>query len=205
MQKQTILMIDNYDSFTYNVVHLIYKSLGEAAESFEIKVMLNDKITLEEISELNPCCIFISPGPCSPNEAGICLKVIEQFYKSIPMFGVCLGHQAICQFFGGSIVRVEPFHGRASNILIETPKCKIFEGIESGFEVIRYHSLALDKSTLPAQLQITSTAQQDGVVMSVAHKTLPIFGVQFHPESVLSTMGEQIFANFFRITGIYPS
>ncbi len=196
MQKndmQKILMIDNYDSFTYNVVHLIHLV---TESKYELIVKKNDEISIEEITEMNPFCIFISPGPCSPKEAGISLNVIEHFYKTKPIMGVCLGHQAICQFFGGVIDKTYPFHGRESMVLHN--KDKLFDGIPSPFQVIRYHSLCL-KGDCPKDIEIIATSAEDGVVMAVKHARYPVYGVQFHPESILSTFGDVLFKNFFKM------
>ena len=192
---KTILMIDNYDSFTYNVIHLIHKV---TASRYNLVVKKNDEITIEQIKELNPFCIFISPGPCSPNEAGICLEAISAFYKTVPIMGVCLGHQAICQFFGGVIGKTEPFHGRES--LVNHNNDPLFDGVPSPFSVVRYHSLCL-KGVVPSDIEVIATSLEDNVVMAARHRLYPVYGVQFHPESILSTFGDVILKNFFKIVG----
>src|SRR5690606_1115104 len=172
------LVIDNYDSFTYNLVHF----LGELGA--EMTVRRNDKITLEEIAAMAPEAIVLSPGPCTPNEAGICLAVIDRFKTTIPMLGVCLGHQAMGQALGGEVVRAPSlFHGKTSRI--NHIGRGIFRGLNAGFEATRYHSLVVKADTLPEVLDVTATTD-DGLIMGMQHKTLPIHGVQFHPESIAS-------------------
>lgn len=186
-----VLVIDNYDSFTYNLVHLV----GELGA--ELDVRRNDKITLEEIANLAPDAIVLSPGPCTPNEAGVCLDVIRQFAEQIPIFGVCLGMQSIGQAFGGDVVRAPVLmHGKVSPIT-HTGK-GVFKGINAGFDATRYHSLAVRRETLPDCLEITATAD-DGSIMGLQHKTLPVHGVQFHPESFASENGHAILQNFLNI------
>jgi len=185
------LVIDNYDSFTYNLVHL----LGELGA--DIIVTRNDKITLDEIAAMAPDAIVLSPGPCTPNEAGVCLDVIERFKGEIPMLGVCLGHQAIGQAMGGDVVRAPHLvHGKTSRI-DHTGK-GLFRGINSGFEATRYHSLIVKNDTLPDTLEVTATTQ-DGLIMGMQHKTLPVHGVQFHPESIASENGHAMLGNFLTI------
>ncbi len=185
------LVIDNYDSFTYNLVHF----LGELGA--DITVKRNDKITLEDISDMAPEAIVLSPGPCTPNEAGICLAVIEQFKSTIPMLGVCLGHQAMGQALGGDVIRA-PYlvHGKTSKIN-HTGK-GIFRGLNDHFEATRYHSLIVKAETLPDVLEITATTE-DGLIMGMQHKTLPVHGVQFHPESIASENGHALLQNFLNI------
>lgn len=185
------LVIDNYDSFTYNLVHF----LGELGA--DITVVRNDKITLEEIAAMAPDAIVLSPGPCTPTEAGVCLAVIEQFQAAIPILGVCLGHQAIGQALGGDVVRA-PYlvHGKTAKIN-HTGK-GLFRGLNAGFEATRYHSLIVQQSTLPAVLEVTATTE-DGLIMGMQHKTLPLHGVQFHPESVASENGHALLQNFLNI------
>jgi anthranilate synthase component 2 len=185
------LVIDNYDSFTYNLVHF----LGELGA--DITVKRNDKITLEEIAAMAPEAIVLSPGPCTPNEAGICLAVIDRFKTTIPMLGVCLGHQAMGQALGGDVVRAPSlFHGKTSKIH-HTGK-GIFRGLNNDFEATRYHSLIVKADTLPDVLEVTATTD-DGLIMGMQHKTLPIHGVQFHPESIASENGHALLQNFLNI------
>ena len=185
------LVIDNYDSFTYNLVHF----LGELGA--DITVKRNDKITLEEIAAMAPEAIVLSPGPCTPNEAGICLAVIDRFKNTIPMLGVCLGHQAMGQALGGDVVRAPSlFHGKTSRIH-HTGK-GIFHGLNNDFEATRYHSLIVKADTLPDVLEVTATTD-DGLIMGMQHKTLPIHGVQFHPESIASENGHALLQNFLNI------
>ena len=185
------LVIDNYDSFTYNLVHY----LGELGA--DIIVRRNDKVTLQEIATMAPDAIVLSPGPCTPNEAGICLAVIDRFKTTIPMLGVCLGHQAMGQALGGDVVRAPSlFHGKTSKIN-HTGK-GLFFGLNSGFEATRYHSLIVKADTLPADLEVTATTD-DGLIMGMQHKSLPIHGVQFHPESIASENGHALLQNFLNI------
>ena len=183
-----ILLIDNYDSFTYNLLHY----LGDIGE--EVKVVRNDKIKIEEIlSDKQIKAIVISPGPCTPNEAGICLKLIEKAKGKLPILGVCLGHEAIGQSFGGKIIQVEPMHGKIDNI--KNNGKGIFKGLPENFNATRYHSLVVDRETLPESLEITSESK-DGLIMGLQHKEYDIFGVQFHPESIASEYGHDILRNF---------
>jgi anthranilate synthase component 2 len=183
-----LLMIDNYDSFTYNLVQY-FGELGQ-----DVRVFRNDQITLEEIDALGPDLICISPGPCSPAEAGISVDVIKRYGGKIPILGVCLGHQAIGAAFGGDIVRARQImHGKTSEI--SHTGSDVFTNLPSPFTVIRYHSLAIDRGTLPDCLQVTAETA-DGEIMGVRHKTLPIYGVQFHPESILSEHGHALLKNF---------
>jgi anthranilate synthase component 2 len=185
------LVIDNYDSFTYNLVHF----LGELGA--DITVKRNDKITLEEIAAMAPEAIVLSPGPCTPNEAGICLAVIDRFKTTIPMLGVCLGHQAMGKALGGDVVRAPSlFHGKTSRIH-HTGK-GIFRGLNNDFEATRYHSLIVKADTLPDVLEVTATTD-DGLIMGMQHKTLPLHGVQFHPESIASENGHALLQNFLNI------
>ncbi|WP_349409088.1 aminodeoxychorismate/anthranilate synthase component II [Pseudalkalibacillus sp. SCS-8] len=183
-----IVMIDNYDSFTYNLVQY----LGELGE--ELIVKRNDEITIEEIEKLDPSYLMISPGPCSPNEAGISLTAIEHFAGKIPIFGVCLGHQSIAQVFGGDVVRAERLmHGKTSPIQHDGKT--IFKGMANGLTATRYHSLIVDRATLPSCFDI-SAETAEGEIMAIRHKTLPIEGVQFHPESIMTENGKQLLKNF---------
>jgi glutamine amidotransferase of anthranilate synthase or aminodeoxychorismate synthase len=183
-----ILVIDNYDSFTYNLVQY----LGELGE--EIKVYRNDEIDLDGIAALKPDHILISPGPCTPNEAGVSLGLIERFKGEIPIFGVCLGHQSIGQAFGGDVVRAEKLmHGKTSEITHDGKT--IFGGIESPFTATRYHSLVVKRETLPDSLEI-SAESEDGEIMGLRHKQYVVEGVQFHPESIMTDNGLTILRNF---------
>ncbi len=196
--SRKILVIDNYDSFTYNLVHLI----GEL-DDVEIDVFRNDKITLDEINDIAPFAIILSPGPCTPTEAGICVDLVKRFKDKIPIFGVCLGMQSIGQAFGGRIIAAPSLmHGKTSTIQIE--KKSIFSGLENDFIATRYHSLAVERETLPADLIITATSQ-DGAIMGIEHKVYPLFGVQFHPESISSQFGLEILANFLNIADKFYS
>jgi anthranilate synthase component II len=186
-----LLVIDNYDSFTYNLVHF----LGELGA--ELTVVRNDRITLDEIEKMAPEGIVLSPGPCTPNEAGICLSLIERFKDKTPILGVCLGHQAIGQAMGGEVIRApELMHGKTSRIN-HTSK-GLFRGLNSGFEATRYHSLTVRPETLPPVLEVTATTD-DGVIMGLQHRTLPLHGVQFHPESIASENGHALLQNFLNI------
>lgn len=181
-------MIDNYDSFTFNLVQY----LGELGE--ELVVKRNDEITLEEIEELNPQFLMVSPGPCSPNEAGISMAAIEYFAGKIPIFGVCLGHQSIAQVFGGDVVRAERLmHGKTSEMHHNGET--IFKGMDNPFTATRYHSLIVKNETLPDCLEVTAWTD-DNEIMALRHKTLPIEGVQFHPESIMTTFGKDLLKNF---------
>lgn len=185
------LVIDNYDSFTYNLVHF----LGELGA--DITVRRNDKITLDEIEAMAPQAIVLSPGPCTPNEAGICLALIDGFKAQVPILGVCLGHQAIGQAMGGEVIRApQLMHGKTSRIT-HTGK-GVFRGLNSGFEATRYHSLTVKPETLPETLEVTATTD-DGVIMGLQHRTLPLHGVQFHPESIASENGHALLQNFLNI------
>lgn len=183
-----LLMIDNYDSFTYNLVQYL-SEIGQ-----EVKVYRNDKITIEEVNKLNPKYIVISPGPCTPNEAGISLELINSFKGKVPILGVCLGHQSIGQAFGGKIIHAQTImHGKTSQIFHENTG--IFNGIKSPFTATRYHSLVIDKKSLPDCFDITAWTD-DNEIMGIKHKDLPIEGVQFHPESILSEYGHDLLKNF---------
>ena len=186
-----LLVIDNYDSFTYNLVHFL-GDLGAQSQVFR-----NDKITLEEIEAMAPEAIVLSPGPATPNEAGICLAVIDRFKATTPILGVCLGHQAIGQAMGGDVVRApQLMHGKTSKIN-HTGK-GVFRGLNSGFEATRYHSLTVKPETLPASLEVTATTD-DGLIMGLQHRTLPLHGVQFHPESIASENGHALLQNFLNL------
>lgn len=185
-----IVMIDNYDSFTYNLVQY----LGELGE--ELRVYRNDQITLAELEDLSPEYIMISPGPCTPNEAGISMEVIRHFAGKTPLFGVCLGHQAIGQVFGGNVVRAERLmHGKTS--LIHHDGKTIFRSLPSPYEATRYHSLIIEKETLPDCLEISAWTAE-GEIMAIRHKKMPIEGVQFHPESIITEHGKTLLHNFIQ-------
>ncbi len=181
-------MIDNYDSFTYNLVQY----LGEMGH--ELVVKRNDQITIAEIEKMNPDYLMISPGPCSPNEAGISLEAIEHFAGKVPIFGVCLGHQSIAQVFGGDVVRAERLmHGKTS--AIKHNQETIFSGIASPFTATRYHSLIVKRDTLPECFEITAETEE-GEIMGLRHRELAIEGVQFHPESIMTDAGKLLLRNF---------
>lgn len=185
-----IMVIDNYDSFTYNLVQY----LGELGE--EVQVFRNDEITIQEIEALAPDHILISPGPCTPNEAGISLELLQHFKGSIPIFGVCLGHQAIGQAFGGNVIRAERLmHGKTSPI--HHNGTSVFEGMESPFTATRYHSLIVERESLPDCLEITAETAE-GEIMALRHKEYPIEGVQFHPESIITDHGHTMLRNFLK-------
>ncbi len=191
-----LLMIDNYDSFTFNLVQY-FGELGQ-----DVRVFRNDEITLEGIAALRPDSLVLSPGPCSPAEAGICVDAIRHFTGKLPLLGVCLGHQAIGAALGGRVVRARvQMHGKASTI--RTDQRGVFAGLPERFSVIRYHSLAIERESLPAELEVTSTAE-DGEIMGVRHRELartatPLEGVQFHPESILSEHGHALLKNFLEM------
>ena len=184
-----ILLIDNYDSFSYN----LYQLIGEVKP--DIMVSRNDKITLDEIKDLNPEAIILSPGPGKPENAGICVELVREFYNKIPILGVCLGHQAICAAFGGKVSYAKRLmHGKSSNISLDYDY--LFKGLPSEITVGRYHSLSLVEDSLPDCLEIISKAKDDGEVMAVRHKEFNIYGLQFHPESILTPDGLTIIDNF---------
>ncbi|MBE0507173.1 MAG: aminodeoxychorismate/anthranilate synthase component II [Marinospirillum sp.] len=191
-----LLMIDNFDSFTFNIVQYLAE-LGA-----EVRVERNNALTLEQIEAMNPSHLVISPGPCTPNEAGISMEAIRHFAGKLPILGVCLGHQAIGQVFGGQVVRApQVMHGKAS--LVEHTNRGVFRGLENPLSVIRYHSLVVDETSLPDCLEVTARVVQDdvtpGLIMGIKHKTLPIEGVQFHPESILSRQGHELLKNFLEL------
>ena len=184
-----ILLIDNYDSFSYNLFQLI----GNVNP--DIQVSRNDKITIKEIYDLNPECIILSPGPGKPENAGICIEIVNEFHDKIPILGVCLGHQAICAAFGGVISHAKRLmHGKSSDISLDYDF--IFKGLPSEINVGRYHSLSLVEETLPDELEIISKARDDGEIMAVKHKDYNVYGLQFHPESILTPDGLTIMENF---------
>ena len=192
-----LLLIDNYDSFTYNLVHF----LGDLGA--RCAVHRNDQITVAAAMALEPDGIVLSPGPCTPNEAGICMDLVRAAAQAqVPLLGVCLGHQAIGQAFGGKVVRAPaPMHGKLSDI--EHKGQSVFEDVPSPFSATRYHSLVVDRTTLPNELEVT--AETGKIVMGLRHKALPIHGVQFHPESIASEHGHKILENFLKIAGEHPT
>lgn len=191
-----ILVIDNYDSFTYNLVHYL-NELGA-----ETLVYRNDALSVDEALGLNPEGVLLSPGPCTPNEAGICLALLEAAPDNLPILGVCLGHQAIGQAYGGDVVRAKHvMHGKTSPIAHEGKG--IFAGLPNPFTATRYHSLSVEKSTLPPVLEVTGWTE-DGEIMGFQHRSRPIHGVQFHPESIATEGGHAMLANFLKLAGVEP-
>jgi len=188
-----ILMIDNYDSFTYNIVQYLYE-LGA-----DVKVFRNDEITIEEIKEMNDIdAIVISPGPCTPREAGISVDIIKEFKNKYPILGVCLGHQSIGTAFGGEIIKAKCLmHGKLSDIYHTGEG--LFKGIPSPFKAVRYHSLVIDKNSLPEDIKITAWTKEDDEIMGIEHKKYAIWGIQFHPESILTDYGKKILENFLNL------
>lgn len=189
-----ILVVDNYDSFTYNLVHYLAE-LGARTH-----VVRNDDLTVEEAWALQPEAVLLSPGPCAPDQAGICLSLIETAAETMPILGVCLGHQSIGQAFGGEVVRAKTLmHGKTSPILHEGRG--VFGGLPSPFTATRYHSLAVRRETLPDVLEVTAWTE-DGEIMGLSHRTRPIHGVQFHPESIATQHGHEMIANFLDLAGV---
>ena len=190
-----ILLIDNYDSFTYNLVHYV-EELGH-----NVQVYRNDKISLKKIANLNPKKIIISPGPCTPNEAGICLDLVKRFYDKMPILGVCLGHQSIGQAFGAKIIKASKImHGKTSKV--SNLGSKIFKGLPTSFEATRYHSLVIKNGTLPKNFRVISETidNKKNVIMGIEHENYPCYGVQFHPESIASVpFGKKIMKNFLNL------
>ncbi len=183
-----VVLIDNYDSFTFNLVHYL-GGLGA-----EVAVHRNDKVAVQDVVAARPDAIVLSPGPCTPNEAGICLDLIKEAAPSIPILGVCLGHQSIGQAFGGSVVRApSPVHGKLSEVRHQG--AGVFRGINGSFKATRYHSLVVERNSMPEALTVTAETD-DKLVMGLSHKTLPVHGVQFHPESIASEHGHLILKNF---------
>jgi len=188
-----ILMIDNYDSFTFNIVQYL-EQMGEKVETYR-----NDKITPEEIKRKNPRAIFLSPGPCTPKEAGITVDVISEFYKDVPIMGICLGHQSIGYAFGAKVLRADRImHGKTSQVKHDGKT--IFAGLPNPFPAGRYHSLIVVRETLPDFLEV-SAETEEGEIMGLRHKEYPVEGIQFHPESVLTPQGKRIIRNFLKYTG----
>ena len=187
------LLIDNYDSFTYNLYHY-FLELGA-----KIEVYRNDKITPQEILKKNYKGIVLSPGPCTPNEAGICLDLMQKTSKkNIPNLAVCLGHQVIVQAVGGKIIKNKPMHGKVSSIYHY--KSDIFKNLTNPFKATRYHSLSIERKSLPSCLKITAELKKNGMIMGIKHKTLPVYGVQFHPESIASQHGHDLIKNFLELS-----
>lgn len=185
-----ILLIDNYDSFTYN----LYQYMGIFTE--DIKVVRNDEITIDEIKELKPKSIVLSPGPKSPKEAGICMSAVKEFYQQLPILGICLGHQCIGEAFGGTVTYAKQlFHGKQSSIV--HTKDSIFSGIDTPIKVARYHSLAVQEENLPECLKVLARTE-DGEIMAMRHKEYPVVGVQFHPESIYTEHGKRMIENFLQ-------
>jgi anthranilate synthase component 2 len=188
-----IVLVDNYDSFTFNLVHYL-GGLGT-----DVAVHRNDKISVSEVLAREPEAIVLSPGPCTPSQAGVCLNLIERAATAIPILGVCLGHQAIGQAFGGSVVRAPaPVHGKLSDICHQGQS--VFRGINGPFKATRYHSLVVERDTVPDTLSVTAETD-GGLVMGLSHKTLPVHGVQFHPESIASEHGHLLLKNFIELAG----
>jgi anthranilate synthase component 2 len=189
-----ILVIDNYDSFTYNLVHYL-NELGA-----QTLVRRNDALTVQEALGLRPAAILLSPGPKAPAQAGICLPLLRGAPEDMPIFGVCLGHQAMGEAYGGGVIRAKAImHGKTSPILHE--EASVFKGLPSPFTATRYHSLAVDRASLPEELQVTAWTD-DGEIMGLAHRTRPVHGVQFHPESILTTCGHQLLGNFLDLANV---
>jgi anthranilate synthase component 2 len=187
-----LLMIDNYDSFTYNLVQYL-RELGE-----EVVVYRNDKITPSEIENLQPARLVVSPGPCTPNEAGISISVIKHFAGQLPILGVCLGHQSIGQAFGGRVVRADRLmHGKTSPVFHD--ERELFVGLPDPFDATRYHSLLVERASLPECLEVTAWTEE-GEIMGMRHRELPVWGVQFHPESILTVTGMDMLRNFLEMT-----
>ena len=189
-----VLLIDNYDSFSYNLVQLI----GELTDG-NIKVVRNDEITIDEIRKMNPESIILSPGPGKREDAGICEDVVRQLKDEYPILGVCLGHQSICEVFGAKVTYAKQLmHGKQSEMTI-LKKDPIFEGLGESFKGARYHSLSADRNTIPDELEVIAIDGKDGEVMAVKHKEYPIYGLQFHPESVLTPEGKKLVNNFLKL------
>ena len=188
----SILLIDNYDSFTYNLYHYLME-IGT-----DVSVVRNDAISIEDIRQAKPAGILLSPGPCTPNEAGICLAVVEELHKEFPIFGVCLGHQSIAQVFSGNVIRGDrPMHAQVSPIYHEGHP--LFKNIPSPFNATRYHSLIVEDGTMSDEMEVIARSD-DKVIQAIAHKKYPVFGVQFHPESIASDFGHTLLKNFLDIS-----
>jgi anthranilate synthase component 2 len=190
-----VTLIDNYDSFTFNLVHYL------GALGADVTVWRNDAISVDDVIAAKPDAIVLSPGPCTPNEAGICLDLVRRAGATTPMLGVCLGHQAIGQVFGGQVVRAPlPMHGKLSRISHNGRG--VFRGVNGSFQATRYHSLVIDRKSAPAELEITAETE-DGLIMGVSHRSAPVHGVQFHPESILSEHGRVVLQNFLDLAGAF--
>ncbi|MFC7684707.1 anthranilate synthase component II [Ureibacillus sp. GCM10028918] len=186
-----ILLIDNYDSFTYN----LYQQISALNKS--VKVMRNDSLTIEEIRKLKPEAIVLSPGPGTPSEAGITVDIVKALYKEFPILGICLGHQSIGEAFGGNVVRAENImHGKLSTL--DYKKVGMFESLDDEIQVMRYHSLIIDPTTLPQVLEVIATSRDDGEIMAIQHKEFPVFGLQFHPESIGTETGTKMIQSFLK-------
>ena len=191
-----LLLIDNYDSFVYNLARYLIE-LG-----CETQVVRNDAVTVDDVRRIAPAAILISPGPCTPREAGVSCELIRELGATIPTLGVCLGHQAIAEALGGRVVRApEPIHGRTSQVFHDGQQ--LFAGLPKPFRATRYHSLIVDEATLPRELVVTARTDE-GILMALSHRDWPLFGVQFHPESVLTQSGRLLLANFLKLAGIVP-
>jgi len=187
-------MIDNYDSFTYNIVQYC-RELGA-----DLKIIRNDEMSIEEIVALNPSKIIISPGPATPDDAGITLEVIKYFADKLPIFGICLGHQSIAQVFGADVIRAKNMmHGKTSVMKSTTDNCAIFKEIPNEFVATRYHSLVVDKESLPSSIEVTAYSNDDKEIMALKVKDRDIYGVQFHPESIMSEYGHEMIDNFLKL------
>lgn len=196
-----ILLIDNYDSFSFNLVQMMGELLKERKEQEDLQVIRNDALTVEQILALAPTHIVLSPGPGKPSDAGVCEELIRalanEAERAIPLLGVCLGHQAVCEVFGSSIVYApELMHGKQSTVKVDKESF-VFQGLPEELKVARYHSLVADKNTIPSELAITAVDEK-GVVMAVEHKKYPIYGLQFHPESIMTPFGKKIIENFLK-------
>ena len=190
-----ILLVDNYDSFSFNLVQAIGELLAEKNEDEELRVIRNDELSVSQVMELNPSRIVLSPGPKKPSDAGICEELIKEADGKIPLLGVCLGHQAICEAFGGKITYApELMHGKRSVVKVDN-NSRIFKGLPEKLEVARYHSLVADKGMIPELLEVTAVDEK-GEVMAVQHRTNQIYGLQFHPESIMTPLGKQMIKNF---------
>ena len=188
-----ILLIDNFDSFTYNLYQLLLE-LGE-----EVLVKRNNSLTIQEIKDLSPACIILSPGPGRPEESGICMEIIKNLSSEIPILGVCLGHQAIGHVFGATVSRAGQIkHGKASAVIHMDDE--LFKDIPQGFRAMRYHSLIIKKESIPTEIEMIASSEDDGEIMAIRHKNYPIYGVQFHPESIGTPFGKTIVTNFLNIT-----